>query len=337
MNRKGLQFLTIVFLTLIVVLPINKLKGQTKEKENAFKIIGYLFPRSDTLDLDNIPYKYLTHINYSFSVPTKEADGKIEPLPYPELLSKLVKKAHENDVEVFLSVGGWELGDGGGDDSRFEKLADKKETRNTFINAVTDTLIKYNLDGADIDWEYPDPVEPSSSNFVKLMKGLRTKMDIHEKKLTAATISFQDRKGYGIKKEIFDIVDWLNIMTYDHNSSDNGRVGPHSPYWLGVRGLEYWSGRGLPENKSILGLPFYGKGDGIGASYKMLVEDLDADPYGDVQDSIFYNGIKTIKDKTRLAKKEGGGVMIWEIQGDVKGKYSLLKAIYETAYLEEDE
>ena len=40
-------------------------------------------------------------------------------------------------------------------------------------------------------------------------------------------------QGEGTKKEIFAIVDWLNLMTYD---DDKGQYIPHSPYSL-VRNL----------------------------------------------------------------------------------------------------
>ena len=42
---------------------------------------------------------------------------------------------------------------------------------------------------------------------------------------------------------------------------------------------------------------------------------------------ITYNGKPTIRKKTRLALKEGAGVMIWEMSQDVQGEHSLLKVI----------
>jgi GH18 family chitinase len=48
-------------------------------------------------------------------------------------------------------------------------------------------------------------------------------------------------------------------------------------------------------------------------------------------DSVYYNGIATIKQKTEFAKREGlGGVMIWEISQDVNDERSLLKSINDT-------
>ena len=49
-------------------------------------------------------------------------------------------------------------------------------------------------------------------------------------------------------------------------------------------------------------------------------------------DSVYYNGVATIKQKVELAKKEGlAGVMIWEISQDTGDDNSLLKAIQDAA------
>ena len=47
---------------------------------------------------------------------------------------------------------------------------------------------------------------------------------------------------------------------------------------------------------------------------------------------MYYNEIPTIQNKTKLAKKEAAGIMIWELLYDMpSGKKSLLNAIYEAA------
>jgi GH18 family chitinase len=181
-----------------------------------------------------------------------------------------------------------------------------------------DIVREFNLDGVDIDWEYPDPIEPSSSNFVLLMKELSDSLHAAGKKLSAAVVSHDDSNGYGISEESFPYADWINIMAYDYQ---NERFTPHSPYWLAVRSLDYWvDDRGLPRDKAILGVNL--------ARYKRMLA-RGANPYADLYDSSYYNGITTIQKKTELALKRGGGIMIWEITSDTTGPYSLLKAIHE--------
>jgi GH18 family chitinase len=77
-----------------------------------------------------------------------------------------------------------------------------------------------------------------------------------------------------------------------------------------------------------MGVPFYGRGPGRGGAYRQLLAQ-GADPQADVYDSIYYNGIKTMRQKTRLAMERGSGIMIWEISEDTTGTNSLLRAIHE--------
>ncbi|TAM94614.1 MAG: glycoside hydrolase [Chitinophagaceae bacterium] len=293
-----------------------------------FKVVGYL--PAGRIDTAAIPYQYLTDINYAFAIPAPDRSGSLLPVPQPDTLHALVKAAHEHGVRVFISVGGWNIGDGGGNDTRFEVLANSEKTRTHFVHSVMEVVRTFDLDGADIDWEYPDPTEPSSTNYELLMKQLADSLHPAGKKLTAAIVSYHDVHGYGITKPVFKIADWFNIMAYDDDyNTFRGELVPHAPYWLDVRAFDYWvKDRGMPQDKAVMGVPFYGKGRGIGMSYRRLLAQ-GANPYEDVYDSIYYNGIKTMKEKTALALKRGKGIMIWEIGGDTTGKYSLLRAIHE--------
>lgn len=310
--------------------------GATTDKTaKTFKVVGYL--PAGRVDTAAIPYQYLTHINYSFAIPAKGGSGELMPVPRPETLAALVRNAHRHQVKVFISIGGWGIGDGGGNDTRFEVLAGRQESRTRFVESVMALIRRFQLDGADIDWEYPDPIEPSATDYVLLMTQLRDSLHAAGKKLTAAIVSYHDLHGYGIKKEIFAITDWLNIMAYDDDyNTFHGADVPHAPYWLCVRAFDYWVGdRGLPAAKAIMGVPFYGKGPKARYwPYRRLLA-RGADPNADVYDSIYYNGIKTMRQKTRLALKRGGGIMIWEISLDSAGQYSLLKAIHEEVKKEE--
>jgi GH18 family chitinase len=231
-------------------------------------------------------------------------------------------------VKVFLSVGGWSIGDAPGDDSRFHRMAASQEERNFFVTNLMEVVRRFNLDGVDMDWEYPDIENRSAEDNVLLMKQLGDSLHAKNKKLTAAVVHYGNQ-GEGTKKEIFAIVDWLNLMTYD---DDKGEYVPHSPYSLVEKSYNYWvKQRGLPPEKAVLGLPFYGKPRGKLTHYKDLVK-AGADPNGDFYDSVFYNGINTIKAKTEFAlKQKMAGVMIWEISQDTNDQNSLLKAINDAA------
>lgn len=293
---------------------------------SGFKVIGYIPGRN--IDTATIQFDKLTHINFSFAIPAKNGGG-LDAIRNWDKLYALVEKAHANNVKVFLSVGGWSIGDGGGDDSRFHRLAADPEERNLFVTNTMEVVRRFNLDGVDMDWEYPDIENRSAEDNVLLMRQLGDSLHAAGKELTAAVVHYGNQ-GEGTKDEIFEIVDWLNLMAYD---DDKGQPVPHSPYSLAEKSINYWvKERGLPPHKAVLGLPFYGKPRKEKLSRYNDILAAGADPMKDEFDSVYYNGIATIKRKTELAKQEGlGGVMIWEISQDTNDERSLLRAINESA------
>jgi chitinase len=276
------------------------------------RVVGY-FPTWQG-DVNAIQYDKLTHINYSFLLPT--AQGGLTGLSSGDTrLRSLVQAAHARGVKVQVAVGGWM----DGNDAPFEQLAANASARTTFINNVLAFVDQAGLDGVDIDWEWPEP-GASAQNFGTLMKELGTALHARGKILTAAVLA---TGGDGIPTSAFADVDFLNIMAYDMGY-------PHSSYEIAVQSMDYWLGRGLPKSKAVLGVPFYGKNSSNGAyTYAQLVA-MDAQaPNKDVVNGIYYNGIPTIKSKAQLALQRGGGVMIWEISQDTSGSTSLLNAIYQ--------
>ncbi|WP_367866728.1 glycosyl hydrolase family 18 protein [Pedobacter sp. WC2423] len=273
-----------------------------------FKVIGYV--PSWAGEVNQIQYSKLTHINYAFILPT--ASGGFQPLENPSKLQSLVAAAHTNNVKVLVSVGGWN----NGDDSAFEAFASSAAGRTTFTNNVVNLVNQYNLDGIDIDWEYPDAGN-SGNNYTALMQQLSTAMHNKGKLLTAAVVSYN---GPGVQNAVFAAVDFLNIMAYDEGGAN------HSTSALAVQSLNYWIGRGLPASKANLGLPFYGRSANEYVDYKTILSrggSANSDSYA----GIGYNGIPTIKSKTNLAFDQAGGVMIWELSQDATGANSLLSAI----------
>lgn len=290
-----------------------------------FKTIGYYTPSEEPFELT-----YYTHINYSFAIPAKSGDTLL-PLGNPANARKIIQQVHHAKKEIFLSIGGWGIGDGGGDDTRFHKMAETANGRDAFVKSTLKMVRHYGFDGVDLDWEYPDEDSPSADQYVLLVSALADSLHKENKKLTAAVISY-GTKGYGIKKEAFDKMDWLNLMAYDDDYGPS-YIKAHSPYSLALKSLEYWiTERGLPKHKAVLGLPYYSKkGMGnYGPSYSELLKD-GASPYDDYWKGAFYNGLHTIKLKTQLAlESKLGGVMVWEVRLDTKDENSLGKTIWQT-------
>ncbi|MFC4855378.1 glycosyl hydrolase family 18 protein [Actinophytocola glycyrrhizae] len=283
---------------------------------NGFRSVGYLPSWSGSVN--SVQYDKLTHINYAFALPN--ANGTLQAIPDPGKLSSLVSLGHSNNVRVSLAIGGWN----DGNDSAFEALAANATSRTTFVNSVVNVVNQYNLDGVDIDWEYPDPGQ-SGNNFTALMQQLSSAMHSRGKLLTAAVVS-GGGTAEGVQPAVFGYVDWLNIMAYDGGS-------PHANYDWSIQSANYWKGRGLPASKTVLGVPFYSR-----PGYYTYAQLVAMDPANANRDCVTaggaqqcYNGIPTIKRKTQWAMANAGGIMNWELSQDTSGSTSLVSAIYEVA------
>ncbi len=281
-------------------------------EDKSFRITAYA---TDAIIVELIPYDKLTHINYSFLIPN--ADGTFVPLNNAWKLETIVESSHSQNVRVSVAVGGW------GWDNEFEQIASQPESRTSFVKNLKDIVNQYQLDGVDIDWEYPDPGD-SAQNYLALMKELRAALP--EKLISTAVISNGDETGLGIPDETFAIVDYINVMTYD------GQV--HASIQEFEEGINYWNARGLPKEKMNIGAPFYSRPSEI--SFAKLVQ---FDPAAAQMDSFeyngtleMYNGIPTLQAKTRLALQKAGGIMFWALDHDAQGEFSLVNAIYQIVH-----
>ncbi len=311
--KTSASFLTLCLLTaLLTSCSLMQKSALSPREDNSFRIVAYA---TDAIIVDLIPYDKLTHINYSFLIPNP--DGTFATLNNAWKLQSIVESAPSQNVRVSVAVGGW------GWDSQFEQMASNPESRTAFVKNLKDVVDQYQLDGVDIDWEYPDPGD-SAQNFLTLMKELRAALP--DKLISTAVISYGDETGLGIPDETFAIVDYVNVMTYDGNI--------HASMQEFEEGINYWSARGLPKEKINIGAPFYSRPSEI--SFAKLVQ---FDPAAAQMDTFeyngtpqMYNGIPSIQAKTRLAMQKTGGIMFWALDHDSQGEFSLVNAIYQIVH-----
>ncbi len=315
-RRSALAAGLLALTTVGATLALSPTAASAAALPNNFKSVGYL--PSWAGSVDSIQYSKLTHINYAFVLPN--ANGTLQAVPDPGKLQSLVSLSHQNNVKVGLALGGWN----DGNDSAFEALAGNAGSRTTFVNAVMGLVSQYNLDGIDIDWEYPDP-GTSGNNYTALMQQLSTALHNQGKLLTAAVVS-EGGTANGVQPAVFAHVDWLNIMAYDGGS-------PHANYDWSIASVNFWKNRGLPASKAVLGVPFYSR-----PGYKTYAQIVATNPAFANQDCATiagvnecYNGLPTVRRKTQWAMANAGGIMNWELSQDATGANSLVSAIYSVA------
>jgi GH18 family chitinase len=231
------------------------------------------------------------------------------------MLNSLVTSSHNAGVRVLLSIGGWN----DGDDSAFNSLAATPEGRARFATALDGYVDQFQLDGIDIDWEFPEADQ--AVNFTAMIREVSAKLRPKNKLLTIAVAAFAGG-GAGVTPESLQYIDLVNIMAYD------GQNGPgHSPMSYAEDALALWLGKGVPREKAILGVPFYSRPGYV--PYSAL---LAQSPQASTLDNLgaeYYNGIPTIQAKTALAMQKAGGIMAWDLSQDSQNAdLSLLSAIY---------
>lgn len=289
---------------------------------SAKKVVAYL---ANWIDLNSyanqIDYAKLTHINIAFENPNAAGD-----LSFNAGDNAVIQKAHANHVKVFVSIGGGSISEDANARNLYFNLINDTN-RAGFVNKLAAYLQNHGFDGLDVDLEGP----AINADYGKFIADLSNKLKPMGKGLTAAL-----SQGYGgpsVPNYAFSYFDWVNIMAYDATGPwDTSHPGQHSSYDFARNNLEYFLGRGLAKDKAVLGVPFYGYGFGADAgewAYSRILNQFSgAENLDQVGNTIWYNGMPTIKAKVNyVVDQQITGVMIWELSQDVSGAKSLLGAI----------
>lgn len=295
--------------------------------DNSFKIVAYFpsYRNPDSVDISK--YKMITHLFYAFLTPT--ASGSLNPLPETARFNQVIANARSKGVKVGISVSGAH--------DVFVSLAANAGARTNLVKNVLAFVKQNNLDGVDLDWEYPRTTDGSDATYTALVKELSDTLHNNKKYLSAAVTpgvyAGSVRDGY--RAENFPFIDFINVMVYDGLGWDKSAPKQHASYNMAVSSLDIWQNlKGLPKDKTVLGIPSYGRNSANGsAGYRSLVATgvkptIDSALFNGSM--YYYNGTKTVKDKAILAKQRGNGIMFWEFYFDTNGNNSLLKAANDT-------
>ncbi|EED77690.1 hypothetical protein POSPLDRAFT_134913 [Postia placenta Mad-698-R] len=227
-----------------------------------------------TFPPEKIDFGRFDWIDFAFALPDQNYNLTWdEPSSAPGLLSRLVSAAHRSGKKVKLSVGGWT------GSKYFSPAVSDADSRQTLAANILALYREFDLDGIDIDWEYPaqdgldgNEVSPDdSANFLSFLQLLRTTLP-PTSKISAAvqTVPFADANGnpLGDVSDFAKVLDWVLIMNYDTFGSSN-TPGPNAPLSdachnstqpssNAAAALGAWTAAGFPASQLILGVPSYG-------------------------------------------------------------------------------
>ena len=201
----------------------------------------------------------MTHINYAFGHVNDTFNGV--RIDNPERLRMITGLKKQNPaLKVMLSVGGWGSG-------RFSEMAATKENRQAFARDCQRVVKEFGLDGIDIDWEYPtqggagiSSSPDDTKNFTLLMASLRKALG-KKLLLTAATVSTAQFIDF---KSCIQYMDFVNVMAYDMGSPTQHHAALYpsdiSGSCTSSEAVQKHLEAGVPREKLVMGVPFYGKG-----------------------------------------------------------------------------
>ncbi|MDR3715139.1 MAG: glycoside hydrolase family 18 protein [Puia sp.] len=249
--------------------------GAAKKK---YVVIGYVSGYSGRVLTDPIDAGRLTHINYSFvDIRDGRAWLRHEASDTVNLRMLVGLKTQNPALKILISIGGWSWSKG------FSDAVLTDSSRAVFASSAIGIVATYQLDGVDIDWEFPGQIGDGNAfrpedkqNYTLLFKKLREGLDSLGKTrgrakryfistAVGANQRFLDHTDMG---EAARYLDFVNIMSYDFRENDNSPSGHHTNLYPSKetqdpnqgsvdRAVHEFEAAGVPASKLVVGIGFY--------------------------------------------------------------------------------
>ncbi len=259
---------------LIVLLAILSASAFAQVKKKKYIVNGYVGGYRGIVNVDEIDALKLTHINYAF-VNVKDSMAFLTNLKTDSTNFRKLNelKKINPDLKIVPSIGGWAWSE------NFSDAVLTPSSRKKFAKSSVDIVRQYNLDGVDIDWEYPgmrgeegNIYRPEDKqNFTMMFEEIRTELDKLSAEtgkkylLTAAVGGSKSFVNNTEMDKVGKILDYILIMTYDYG----GRSVSHHTNLYPSKGQDGGSSAhqsvvdfmaaGVPANKIGLGAAFYSR------------------------------------------------------------------------------
>lgn len=291
------------------------------EVKNYDKVIScyYNMPNMQNINGELLPLNIdpflCTHINAAFASIAKGiiilANNKRKVLQQLRTL-----KEKNSKLKILISIGG-------SHDYGFANMVINHASRKKFIGSIISFLREYQLDGVDLDWEFPGmsgkPRE--RQHFSQLLREIRVEFirGKHDYLLSVAAGAPQllVEQSYDVD-QLNEYTDFVNIMTYDYHyftkytpftGLNSPLYSPETTGFLSTLNINYtvnlYLNKGLSPNKIVVGIPTYGH------TFKLVNENntnigSPARSFGDIGS----NGFVDYPDICQFIEKNNDDVVI---------------------------
>ena len=228
------------------------------------KILGYVCDHH--LDMvTEWDAKALDTINIAFGKVKEDYTLGTWELKHIDLTKQI--RAWNPQIKFVLSVGGWTAGG-------FSLMSRTAEGRKTFADSCAEYVFEHDLDGIDIDWEYPcndsagiDADPSDKHNFTLLLSELRRALGDDKIVSIAAGAGEYFVRDTEMDK-VAEICDYVQLMTYDMRSGFCSEAGHHTAPFPSSNGpagydmqsvTEMFARAGVPKEKIVVGAAFYSR------------------------------------------------------------------------------
>ncbi len=269
---------SVIFLLFALLISFVSCRENPKPQPTTSKkkiIVGYVPGFRGSLEGLSIDANKLTHINYAF-VDVQDSMAWLTNIETDTINFRILNKLKEvnPDLKILISIGGWTWS------GNFSDAALTPSSRRKFAKTSVEIVADHDLDGVDIDWEYPGLIGDNNvfrpedkQNYTLMFREIRKELDnLTEQtgkyyELTTAVGAFYSYIEHTEMEKAAKYLDYVNLMTYDYYTTGD-TAGHHSNLYppedyekdaSADKSFKEFLKAGVPAEKLVMGLPFYGR------------------------------------------------------------------------------
>jgi len=310
----------------LIIFSVAYKPAKSQSVHNPFVVTAYYM--GDGTDISVNQTNQLTHIIFSF-LHLKGNNLSIDNPNDSLAITRLVALKKTNPkLKIILSLGGW-----GGCPSCSE-VFNSEQGRQEFAQSVLHLFKSYQVDGLDLDWEYPaiesipghQYLPEDKQNFTSLIQTLRLTVG-PEYELSFAAGGFSEFLNQSVEwDKVMPLLNYVNVMTYDLVNGNSTRTG-HLTSLFSTPGqnvstdyaVRFLDSIGVPMQKVVIGLAFYAR----------LYNEVEPINNGLYQKGKF-SGYVIYKDIERNLSTEAGYTRYWDTIAKAPYAYNISTKTFAT-------